>query len=325
MNTYCDIPPSPVLDFFAPHTRGLVWSLAPRGLSGAEVWCGRDDDTPRIAVKAWPAPVTHERLQEIHTQMQRATALPFVPQVFAGAHGTTFSWADRVWDCCAWQPGRPHFAPTLAQVEAAGAALAQLHQMWRTEPRWGLCPAVANRLRLLAECKPLWSTPPSRWPPFPHPLDSLLPEVFTICRSLTPHVIATLRSLEATPVPLQLCLRDVRADHVLFEGEDVRGIIDFGAVAVDHPAVDLARLLSDYESWDDQRVSVVMAGYQRVAGMAAFSAEDVRRLAGTGVVCSMVRWLVRLLVTQEFCADNELLVQRLSQLFRRAEAVARWL
>jgi homoserine kinase type II len=149
--------------------------------------------------------------------------------------------------------------------------------------------------------------------------------VFIICRSLTPRVITTLRTLEATTVPLQMCLRDVRADHVLFEGDDVRGIIDFGAIAVDHPAVDLARLLSDYESWEDCRVSAAMTGYQRVAGVATFSEDGVRRLAGSGVVCSMVGWLVRLLVKQESFADNELLVQRLSQLFRRAEAVARWL
>lgn len=131
--------------------------------------------------------------------------------------------------------------------------------------------------------------------------------------------------LEATPVPLQMCLRDVRADHVLLEGDQVRGIIDFGAVAVDHPAVDLARLLSDYESWDDQRVSAVLAGYQGVAGRVAFPADWVRWLAGTGVVCSMAGWLVRLLVKQELFADNELLFRRLSQLFRRAAAVARWL
>jgi homoserine kinase type II len=45
------------------------------------------------------------------------------------------------------------------------------------------------------------------------------------------------------PLPLQPCIRDIWHDHVLFTGSRVTGLIDFGAVAIDTPATDIARLL----------------------------------------------------------------------------------
>ena len=45
------------------------------------------------------------------------------------------------------------------------------------------------------------------------------------------------------PFPLQPCLRDIWHDHVLFTGDKVTGLVDFGAIDIDTPATDIARLL----------------------------------------------------------------------------------
>ena len=42
---------------------------------------------------------------------------------------------------------------------------------------------------------------------------------------------------------LQPCIRDVWHDHILFLGDSVSGIVDYGAMAVDTVAGDIARLL----------------------------------------------------------------------------------
>jgi homoserine kinase type II len=46
--------------------------------------------------------------------------------------------------------------------------------------------------------------------------------------------------------PLQPCVRDLRHAHLLFDGDDLTGLIDFGAMDVDSVAGDLARLIGDW-------------------------------------------------------------------------------
>src|SRR5258708_31355678 len=43
-------------------------------------------------------------------------------------------------------------------------------------------------------------------------------------------------------VLLHYCLGDVWSAHVLFTGDEVMGLIDYGGMPLDHPAQDLARL-----------------------------------------------------------------------------------
>jgi homoserine kinase type II len=68
------------------------------------------------------------------------------------------------------------------------------------------------------------------------------PFLAALPRAVT-RAIAELEPLEHAPLPLQPCLRDIWHDHVLFTGNEVTGIIDFGAVDIDTPATDIARLL----------------------------------------------------------------------------------
>ncbi len=45
---------------------------------------------------------------------------------------------------------------------------------------------------------------------------------------------------------LQPCLRDARPEHLLFTGDRVTGLVDFGAMAIESVAADLSRLLADW-------------------------------------------------------------------------------
>ena len=50
---------------------------------------------------------------------------------------------------------------------------------------------------------------------------------------------------------LQPCLRDARPEHFLFDGDQLSGLVDFGAMAVDSVVGDLARLIGEW--LDDDR------------------------------------------------------------------------
>ncbi|QJW93968.1 phosphotransferase [Frigoriglobus tundricola] len=311
-------PPFPVLAYFAPHTRGLRWHRAPDGFSGAVVWCGGENDTARVALKAWPAGTRPERVRQVHTWLSLAAHLPFVPGALAGGDGHTLvTEADRVWDCCRWMPGRPCSAPTAAEVAAACAAVAQLHATWAATSRLGPCPGVQNRLRILTETEPILRAGPDALPPVSPDLDPVLRHALAAAARAAPGAVRALRPWEHRAVVLQPCVRDLRADHVLFEGGRVGGIIDYGAAGADHPAVDLARLLSDYAGPDDALFGAGLAVYRGVNPTFEATTEFAQLLARTGAVCSVLGWLVRLVLRREAVPAPRATAARIAALLAR--------
>ena len=323
MEALFDSPPLEAVAHFAPHTDGLAWHRAPGGFSGAYVWRGDAAGTPRVALKAWPPGASPERIQQVHAWLANAEHLPFVPTVFAGAGGrTAFVEADRVWDCGRWLPGEPRTAPSVAEVALACEAVARLHGAWSDEAHRGPFPGVRNRLRALADNEPLLREGPDALPPVSPHLDPLLCRAVLVAARAAPLAVRALQPWEHRTFALQPCARDLRGEHVLFEDARVSGIIDYGATAVDHPAVDLARLLDDYAGEDDAHFGAGMNAYRAARG--AFDAPDefVRLLARTGAVCSVLGWLVRLATRRDRPADPLAAAARLDSLVARVARIA---
>jgi homoserine kinase type II len=195
----------------------------------------------------------------------------------------------RIWDVTRWMPGAADFAthPTPARLRKVCAALAELHRAWRPAlAAFAPCPGVQRRLNLLAE----WET-----------LRPALPSLAVTLRRGRDAVEAAaaraeqeLRAWAARPVPVQPCLCDIWAAHVLFTGDEVTGIIDYGAVKEDHVAVDLARLLGDLVGDDAARFAAGLAAYRAAGGALDIPDEFARLLDRTGAVCGIIFWLRRL-------------------------------
>jgi len=311
-------PPPRVLAAFAPHTTGLAWDRAPGGFSGARVWRGRDAaGTARRALKAWPR-ATAARLVQIHEWVRRAAHLPFVPEVLRGAGGALVVEGDDVWDCCRWVPGAPLAHPTGAEVTRACEAVACLHDAWAGGSNRGPVPGVRNRLAVLEENAALLRAGPGALPTVSPLLDPLLRRAGEVVARAAPSAARALDVWADVPLALQPCVRDLRADHVLFDGGAVRGIIDFGAAAVDHPAVDLARLLGDYGAHFDAG----LAAYR--AARPGFDAPDelVALLACTGLLCSALGWVVRLAVRRECVGAPDTVAARVAALLEKIARIA---
>jgi homoserine kinase type II len=319
-----DYPPNGVVAHFALHTTGLTWHRVRGGLSGARVWRGEDAvGAPRVALKLWPPEMTAERLRQIHAWMTQAGHLRLVPRVLAGAHGLTVCVeGGRAWDACEWLPGEPRDEPSLSEVEAACEAVALLHVAWSASQTRGPCPGVLNRLHILTENEPLLRARPESLPPAVPQLDALLRRGLGAVARAAPQIRESLRPWVQWSFPLQPCVRDLRGEHVLFEDGRVRGVIDFGALAVDHPAVDLARLLGDFSDIGDGRFAAGLNAYARAGGQLDVSDEFVRLLAGSGAVCSVLGWLVRLVIRRESAPDVIAVASRLARLVARVEQFA---
>ena len=287
-------PPRSVLIRYHHALDELVWRRAPAGFSGAEVWRGDDAaGTPLFALKCWPADYSASRLAEIHRRLWQARHLAFVPRILPTAAGiTVVTDENRLWDAAEWMPGYPRDAPSEAEFESACAAIAQLHAAWRIEESREPAPGVINRLRILGE----WLQRPSQAKRFntcPDALRDVLRRSIEVVDAAAPAAQASLRPWASVPLPVQTCVRDLRADHVLHSGDEVTGIIDFGALGRDYPGVDLARYLGDASRTDETRFRSGLNAYRAVGGILAKPDDLIHQLDRSGVVCSLIGWIVR--------------------------------
>lgn len=314
--------PGPVLRRYPPALAGCRWSPVGGGFSGAEVWRGDANGDPAFALKRWPTGYPVGRLRQVHLWMHAArAAAPFVPKVVPARFGdTVVSAGDRVWDVTSWMPGEPpHSEPSAERIQAACAALADLHRVWSGLHReQALCPAVLRRLALLDEWE--HATRPAAFDPLPAELADLLRTSWTAVRDRLVGCRTALLAWRPTHVPVHPCLCDVHADHVLFTGSRVSGVIDYGAMKIDSPAVDVARFLGDLFTPDSPLFSAGLQAYRQANPAAAFPESLVRVLADTGAVCGLANWHLRLMTWLPTGADR--VSQRIRKLLARLKSPA---
>jgi Ser/Thr protein kinase RdoA (MazF antagonist) len=306
---------------FGPPFGSVRWTRRGGGFSGSLVFAGTlpGDHAPAFCLKGWPPGVTlPDRPSRAHSWMGRVAHLPFVPKVFPATSGRT--WVEsggRLWELTGWMPGVADFRehPSDARLAAACRAIAELHRGWcPAETTSAPFPAVARRLALLRDWR---ATAPG--PVGDHPD---LAETVRLARAVLPRWVDWAEQKLAPgakrPVSVQPCLCDVHHDHVLFTGDDVTGVIDYGAMKPDHPAVDLARLLGDLVPDDADRRRLGLDAYHAAGGSAGVTAELVELLDRTGTVCAAANWLLRL-ATGQPTTDPAAVAVRLGRLVRRLE------
>jgi homoserine kinase type II len=120
--------------------------------------------------------------------------------------------------------------------------------------------------------------------------------------------------------PLQPCLCDVWHDHLLFEGETLTGIVDYGGVKLDHVAVDLARLLGSMAGDDRRLRSIGLQAYTRLRPFSPAEEELIRVLDETGTLLGMANWLKWLYRDGRFYEDRSAVARRLAALVERLES-----
>jgi homoserine kinase type II len=178
--------------------------------------------------------------------LARNAGLSFVPRIFEFNNQKTVIRHDNAnWDIAEWMPGKADFHSNskIERLIDACEALKQLHYSWSSESAMrfqfitqGQSINVAYRILMLSN-------------PLFYSLKNTIND--PTWRSVTDHIerarVPVLRRLEAwqKPMPLQWCIRDIWHDHILFDGDRVTGIIDYGTVRIDTPATDVARMLGD--------------------------------------------------------------------------------
>jgi homoserine kinase type II len=220
--------------------------------------------------------------------------------------GVTFVRYDgHLWDLTPWLPGTADFeeSPRVEKLRAAMRALAEFHLAVADFPARpplassrGPAPAVTHRLARLRELQNSGIESLTRaitagtWPdlaPFAREFAAELPRV-------VPLALARLAPLADVPLPLQPCIRDIWHDHVLFDGDTVTGLVDFGAMQFDTPATDVARLLGSLVGDDPIGWRDGLAAYSTTRLLSDQESLAVFALDAAGTIlagCNWVRWI----------------------------------
>jgi homoserine kinase type II len=297
------------------------------GFSGAGLWRVESDEC-NLCLRAWPAEgMTTERLTEIHHLMAKArdTGLAFVPAVMKDRRGG--SWVasgGRLWELTTWMNGQAdfHAHPSFGRARAAFVALARLHLVWAlTSGSSGPCPGVQRRLEAAREWRTLvlsgWR--PSFIPDNTDPVQPWAERAWQRLQKAADRIIDQLGPWASRSFTLHPCLCDVWHDHILFEGDRVTGIVDYGGVKWDHVSVDLARLLGSMLGDDAELRTAALRAY---SGLRPLSLEEEALIAvldETGTRIGAMNWLKWLYLEESNYEDRGAVARKLAELVKRIE------
>jgi homoserine kinase type II len=127
----------------------------------------------------------------------------------------------------------------------------------------------------------------NRWPELASRADCLLDDYQRAALTIEPR----LRSAASVVVSITPCIRDIHREHVLFEGEQVTGIIDFGAMQADNVACDIARLMGSMARDDASVWKHGLTAYQQYHPLTDAELQLVRAYDESTVLLSGINWL----------------------------------
>jgi homoserine kinase type II len=314
------------------------------GMSGAQFW---RLTTPRggLALRRWPAEhPAPDRLHFIHAVLKHAAAhkCGVLPLPITARTGETFvSYADHVWELAPWMPGVADFerAPTAEKLCAAMHALAQFHTAVANfavpapSGSAGSSNAVHRHLTnlqnlSLATISQLKSAiRDTTWPEFAPLARQLLGHL----PSAVPRAIHQLEPLLKIRLPRQPCIRDIWHDHILFTANQVTGIVDFGAVDIDTPATDIARLLGSLEQVSaGQRENSTpatdiwrpgLSAYQTVKLLSAEEIQAAYALDASGPILAGCNWIRWIFIDGRQFDDQLQVIERFRRILRRCASM----
>jgi Ser/Thr protein kinase RdoA (MazF antagonist) len=303
------------------------------GFSGARLWrlhCPRGT----LCLRRWPpGHPDQQRLEFIqavlwHVDQEGFQAIP-LPVETQHHHGYVL-YAGHLWELTSWLPGAADYRerPNRAKLENALAALARFHLAAATFPLPDTGPAISpgildRRARLkgllAGRIEPLRAaTSNGAWPE----LAARGRELVKLFSIMAPGVQTLLDAAVELCVPLQPCIRDVWHAHVLFEGDEVSGIVDFGSMRPENVAADVARLLGSLAGDNPVAWEHGLAAYQQMRPLSDAEQRLVFAFDRSTVLLGGLQWLEWLYVEERVFADPAGVLSRVDEFVTRLGQLA---
>lgn len=340
-----------------PAQRCFAKSIIGGGLSGSLLWRLQMEDASSWVLRRWVPGTSERRLVEIHSVLQRLqqASFPLMPQFLIHPTTRQLWWHDgaAAWSCARWIDGARVAVNQLqgAEVDSISAELSRAAAEFTNaaqlafgppssndlviESGIGVAPAVTERLARLVELDQRFH---GNWQQLRVTASSL--DQLYGCRELAA-AVCTLGNIwsEASSncrekllgwgkqaVPLRWVLRDCHAGNALFRhgGEfgngDLIAWVDFDAVRIDTPAVDLSRIVGSISAeygansvcpiavsrWDQ-----VLAAYRNVRSFTEQEEQLARDLETASALITLGNWVSWIVCEgRSFSESNQQIVRR---------------
>ncbi|HUY88932.1 MAG TPA: phosphotransferase [Pirellulales bacterium] len=303
------------------------------GFSGALFWRLQ---TPRglLCLRCWPREhPSRQRLEFIQAVLWHVSQEGFrrVPLALeTRTHAGYVCESGRLWELAPWLPGKADYrqSPSAERLQAALTTLAEFHLAAASFPLPDRGPALvpgirerfervedlsAERFERLAD-----AVAPGDWPELAWRAREW--------RALAPRAIPRVRSLLARAAelaaPLQPCIRDIWHDHVLFAGQQVAGLVDFGAMRADNVAGDIARLLGSLAGDDRQAWERGLAAYTSLRPLSPDETYLVAAFDQANTLLAGLSWLEWIYLERRQFSDRQAVIERLDANLPRLTTLA---
>jgi homoserine kinase type II len=303
------------------------------GFSGALFWRLETERGP-LCLRCWPREhPSRERLEfiqavlwHVHQEGFRRLPLPLETRSHAGY----IREAGRLWELAPWLPGTADYrrAPSPNRLRAAMTTLAEFHVAAATFPLPDRArdapPGIRERLERLR----VWphgrlqrlseAVAAGDWPEMALRARHWL----TLAPKAIPRVQSGLVRAAEWTAPLQPCIRDIWHDHVLFDGEQVSGLVDFGALRPDSVAADLGRLLGSLAGDDRQAWHDGLEAYATVRPLSAEETALATVFDQANTLLAGLSWLEWIYLEDRHFGDRGAVLARLDENLPRLAALA---
>jgi Ser/Thr protein kinase RdoA (MazF antagonist) len=308
------------------------------GFSGSQIW-RVEIAGQAFCLRRWPKGNGDDAIRFIHTLLGRIyqfgfhlIALPIPSRLGA----TIVRSDDHAWELAPWLPGDPDDCQpprktcSTTRLAAALTALGQFHRAVAAAPENrspdGPAAGILQRLgklnhwrtngvsRLIAEInhhRGIW----------PELADRSAPLIADF-RKTADLVADALLQARRWMVPIQSCIRDIHREHVLFAGNHVTGLIDFGAMRPDCCAGDIARLIGSLAGDDEQLWAVGIDAFRQVFPLSDSERHLARVYDASSVLLSGMNWLDWVFVDGRQFADRAAVMSRFEEIADRLAVLA---
>ncbi len=287
------------------------------GFSGARLW-RIDSDRGDFCLRRWPKN-SAVNLAAIHQTLLVAhqAGLPVAAPILGlGQQTITLDAEQASWELAYWMPGSADFnlRPSRVRLEDAVKTLSQFHTVTTVREVLGPSPGLQSRFKLMKGAPQMSELirqaiagSPSQIAPM---AVGLLPRLERYFKPLTHR----LGNVVDRPWRLVNAIRDIHHDHVFFSGDQLSGIVDFGAMKTEARCFDLARLVGSLKMDGECPWAEAFQIYSALQEFDPGETDLIRLVHECNLVLGSLNWLSWIFVESRQFEDWSAVQARIEQL-----------